>query len=53
MQISRVQSQNQSFKGINTMSNKAANIVVNGAGSGIGKNYFRQYLLAKFAPKGV
>ena len=53
MQISRVQSQDQSFKGINTMSKKAANVVVNGAGSGIGKNYFRQYLLAKFAPKGV
>lgn len=53
MQISKVQSQNQSFKGMNTMSNKAANVVVNGAGSGIGKNYFRQYLLAKFAPKGV
>ena len=54
MKITSVQSIGLSYRGIERKDDKStSNFAINGAGSGIGKNMFRQYLLAKFAPVGV
>ena len=54
MRVSAIQSSALSFRGIERKDDKTtSNFAINGAGSGIGKNMFRQYLLAKFAPQGV
>ena len=46
--------QKQSFKGIEKKDDQnMANIAIVGGGGRIGKNAFRQYLLAKHAPKGI
>ena len=54
MKISAIQGPSYAFRGIEKKDNKNySNFAINGAGSGIGKNMLRQYLLAKFAAKGV
>lgn len=54
MKVSAVQSYVTNFRGIERKEDpKTSNFAINGAGSGIGKNMLRQYLLAKLAPKGV
>lgn len=54
MRISAIQSSSYAFRGVEKKDDKNySQFAINGAGSGIGKNMLRQYLLAKFAPKGV
>ena len=54
MKISAVSSAMPTFRGIEKKENEnLSNFGINGAGSGIGKNMLRQYLLAKLAPQGV
>lgn len=54
MQIQAITGYSPNFKGIERMhDSNVSHFSVNGAGSGIGKNMTRQYLLAKLAPQGV
>ena len=54
MKISAIQCPLYTFRGVEKKDDKNySNFAINGAGSGIGKNMLRQYLLAKFAQKGV
>ncbi len=54
MKVSAVSGPSFAFKGIERKDDKNySNFAINGAGSGIGKNMLRQYLLAKHAPQGV
>lgn len=54
MRISAVSGFSYAFKGIEKKDDSNySNFAINGAGSGIGKNMLRQYLLAKHAPNGV